>query len=675
MSDLHKDFDSEQDLHTQFDAEPSIKTEEPSLFDKYVPNAIKGLIPSAQTLGDLGASAVKGATLGAAIPASAALQASGEKINDLLGQPMGASGDQNLSLIEKYKKYQDLLKQGLEEGHQRHPKSNTVAEIAGGLASGGAILGGLGGAAEGTPGILSLAQNGQKLEALKQLGLISAKSGAIGGALNGVSAGLQSSGGLDTEEGRNQLMNDISSGATSGLETGAVLGPGIKLTGEAITPAIEGISNYAKKIPFARQNGVMWDYGQKGINPKSETELLNTGPTSITKLDNQRATALTQEIQAAHSRLGKAVGDSLINADKTFTEQNKFINIDPDTRQALQQIQDLATKYPEIVQNPRAQQIYEKISSANPDVLPSEAKTLLDYMDSYIDKFSAATNKTPSDKGILSSLNQTRRAFSNTLKQQVPEYGVAADRFNQFNTLVPETLLAGSRSPQVTDLPYGKPSDQELFDKLKPIIQGTTRQGSENQPIRENFTQFIGGAKDFEAQDAARLANGQVSQPAFDRPVSDIEKQIKQWSDDAVARNSMDALEPRTSGLGVLKQAATGLGSTGRSMVLSGTNFVSRQVKNISDIASSKNPVATLSRNIYNAPTDAVQTFARTLQDSPGLEKYGNNLSEALQSTDADRRNQVLFTIMQNPAARKAIGGGEKNQDTTQSTYNLPQQQ
>lgn len=125
----------------------------------------------------------------------------------------------------------------------------------------------------------------------------------------------------------------------------------------------------------------------------------------------------------------------------------------------------------------------------------------------------------------------------------------------------------------------------------------------------------------------------------------------------------MDAISPQ-AGVGSLgKEAILGYGAeTGRSLALTAANkagLIQNKVAN----SVVKNPVAKLGRGIYNAPNETVNMLAGKLKNTPGLEKYGKNLEEAVNSGNNNRRNQILFTIMQNPSARAVVGNDQEQEN------------
>jgi len=668
---LHDDFEKETDLHSDFENEQSVVSQ--NLLQKVggnIANTAKSVLPSAETSSDILSSiantgldtakgVAQGITIGAADELSAIPSAAAEYLYNKFNptnRELASKGFKidKPGILDLYRKNQQDIQKEYTKASDESPWAFTAGQLAGGMTSGSAIGGalGIGGEAAGNaPKLIDIAKNEGKLKALGELGIRGLKTYKQAAPTIALESALSSKeGGLTSIPEAKQLGEDTVGGLLFGLPAVLGLQAVTELGGPALKAIPNKIGDIVEETPLLRQMKVAYGYGEQGINPKSQKALLDTSPESLTRLDNTRSKALVDEIQAADQRVGQAVGQSLESA----TASGKLVNVDADTKAALSQVGSLADKYPEIAQNSRAQQIFGKIASTESNLTPTESKDLIDYMDAYIAKFKSATNKTPLEEGILGNLLTTRKSFSNTLKTQVPEYAQAAERFQQFRKLVPETLLAGSRSPDVVSQQFGKATDQELFDKIKPLIQGTTKQGSGTAPVRENFTQAMQGMKDFEAQEAERLASGQIKESALKRPASAIEDQIKKYSDDAVARGSMDALEPHT-GLGnLMKQTVTGTGDTGRSIALSSANMAGRISKTIG-AGATKNPVAQMSRAIYNAPHETVGALAQKLKSSPGFEKYGNQLEHALSSPDQNRRNQVLFTIMQNPSARAFV--------------------
>jgi hypothetical protein len=573
--------------------------------------------------------------------------------DDIAGLPDSSN------ILERYRQSQQDIQKELETSQDRSPWLYGGGQIAGGMTSGSAISGalGIGKAAPGAARLADIARNEGKLKALGELGLRGAKT--YGQALPVMlTEGALSSkeGGLTSMEEAGELGKDMAGSALFGLP--AVFG--MQAVSDVAAPMASAAAGGAKQrlqgiiddTPLLRQMKVSYGYGTEGINPKAQSATLNTdlgAAKNLTELDNTRTSKLLDEVYAAKDKIGSEVSNSLNTAES----MGRLVDIGQDTKDALSQVQALASKYPEIASNPRAAQIFSKISAGEGKVTPTEAKDLIDYMDAYIGKFKSATNVTPAEQGILSSLYQNRQKFSNTLKIAIPEYGQAAERYSQFMKLVPETITAGARPVGIKDEFFGTMNnqDQRLFDQLKRLNQGTTREGSATQPVRESFVNTIKGLKTFEQQEAERLAKGQISDSAFSRTAQEIEDEIKANSDDAVARGSMDALSPHTGVATTFAKVLTGTGETGRAMSLSSANIAGRVANKIGKSGQS-NPISKIVSSIYRAPQETTLALSQKLKNVPGLEKYGKSLEEALNSSDSNRRNQVLFTIMQNPQAR-----------------------
>lgn len=697
---LHDDFEKEEDLGKSFEAEQSV--EKPSMLQNIKSNMLgaaksigdaissssEAIAPYLQSLAESGIDTARGVgqglTIGAGDEIGGALSALAERpasylLDKINGVPSDLAGlPDSSNILDRYRESQKAIQKENEFSQERSPYLSLAGQLAGGVASGSAIGGalGIGGeAAANAPKLLDIARNEGKLKALGELGLRGLKTYkqalptiALEGALS------SKEGGLTSIPEAKELGKDVVGSALFGLPAvmglQAVTEVGTPLAREAAGKIKSKVGSMVEDAPLLRQMKAAYGYGLEGINPKSQkTQLESTlGKTNLAELDNTRTQELMNEIQDAQQRVGQATRQSLVDA----TAAGKQIDIAPEVKDALSQVQSLADKYPEISNNPRAKEIFGKIaSSEGSQVTPTDAKDLIDYMDAYIGKFKAATNKTPLEEGILSNLYQTRKQFSNTLQTQVPEYGAAAERYTNFMNLVPETILAKNKPVDIKDQMFSNlnKGDEKLFDSLKQMIQGTTRPGSATESVRESFVQSMKGLKTFEQQEAERLAAGTIKESALQRPASAIEDMIKKYSDDAVARNSMDALNPHTGVASTMAKVLTGTGETGRAMALSSANLAGR-LRSPINAGAMKNPIAKMSRAIYNAPHETVTALANSLKNQAGLEKYGQNLEHALQSTDSNRRNQVLFTIMQNPSAR-AFVDQHANED---ESNNVPQE-
>lgn len=576
-------------------------------------------------------------------------------------------------LKELYRKNQKDIQKEFDTSSDRSPILNLIGQIGGGVAS-GSILGaatGLGAAEGGGKSLLDIMRNEGKLKALAELGLRGGKTYAKAlPAIAAESALSSKEGGLFNPEERSKLAEDTIGGALFGLPT--VLGlqavtdvgiPALKAGGQALKGKVRDV---IEDTPLLSQMKSSYDYGLEGINPRSSKAQLETtlGKTNLAEVDNSRVQNLMSEIDKMDQTIGKAVGDSLENA----TAAGIQVNLSADAQKSLAQLQAISQKYPELADNTKANEIFSKIVTNKGNITPNEAHELIDYTDAYINKFKNATNKTPLDESVLSNLIKTRKDFSTTLKNSVPDYAKAAERMASFRNKVPETIIARNRPVEVTDNYYGnmKNQDQKMFDALKSVVQGTMRSGSGAAESRTSYVNMIKGLKQFEQEEAARVGAKTIQKSALERPVSAIEEQIKKYSNDAVTRNAMDAISPQAGPGGIGKQAILGHGAeTGRALVLGAANKAGLLERKIAS-NTLKNPVAKLGRGIYNAPDELVHSLADKLSSTPGLEKYGKNLTDAVNSGNNNRKNQILFTVMQNPAARAVVGTDEDSTSETQ---------
>jgi hypothetical protein len=636
------------------------------------PSAIQSLlarIPGAQTVVDalptVGQKALdfaqgagQGLTLGTADEIGGAIGAGAEALYnkfDPTNADLAAKGFnvEQPGLQDLYRQNQQQIQGQFDAAQTNSPVINTVGNIGGAIVGAPAMLGaataaganalGLGAAA--SP-LAAIAGDSSKLARLSQLGLTAGKNAlaAVPGlALEG--ATNSKTGGVLTEDERSKLASDVA----DNVKTGAALVGAGTVAGAGISAAAGKVKDALKDSPLAQQLGIAFDYGTQGINPRDAKFRLATelGVTNNAQIDNKRTKELVDQIYEANTKIGTQVKSSIDKA----TQAGVQIDVTPEARQALDQLQNLISKYPELSDNTNVRRAYQKIAETG-QVDPREAKDLLNYMDRYIGLFKSSSD--PLQKDVRRGLIEARTGFDTVLKDAVPEYAQAAERYSSFNRLVPETIIAGSSTPEVEGKFFSTMNNgrKSLTNAIKKLNQGATAGNSE---LDSAFGNSIIGMKQFEADDAARLARGEINETAFKVPVSSIEENIKRNSNDAIVRNSKDALEGGGNGkagaLKAVKSFVFGGGGPLKNASIATANKTGKAVNAISDSS-----VGKIGRSFAKAPDTVVRSAADVLQGIPGLQRYGNSLKEALDSGNAARKNQILFTVMQNPAARSALG-------------------
>ena len=136
---------------------------------------------------------------------------------------------------------------------------------------------------------------------------------------------------------------------------------------------------------------------------------------------------------------------------------------------------------------------------------------------------------------------------------------------------------------------------------------------------------------------------------------------IKSSADDAAVRRATRKTQESQGGVGVGLKDISGLAQTGRGAILTTSYLAGR--------AASSKPamkIASMGRNLYNAPADTLNGLAAKLEANPVLSMFGKSLREGLENGDSAKKNAALFTIMQNPNARAFIEAEEPENEEEQ---------
>lgn len=588
--------------------------------------------------GQIAGGAISGSTIGGALGIGAKAAGIGEAT--LAGE--AAAGINGLSKLDKA----IAVSKGLIPA--REAVGSELATVGSGLSKLRGVAEALPAAESVAPSLGNIIQNPSKVEALK--GVLGRGFDTYKQALPvilGESALSSKEGGLTSIDEAKQLGKDVLGGAafalplTLGLQ-GTVEGAG------ALSKKLKGyVQENAKESPLIRQMKKQYDYGTQNINPSTESAKFG----ELAHIDTDRTNEMLDVLDKTRQSIGRDVKESLISA----TNSGKVVNIDPQINESLKTLKTVVDRFPEISSDKDAKKIFEKIALSDKGISPLETHDLIDYIDDAISEFKPSAMTDRVSNNVLKTLYKTRSEISNALKTQVPEYGLQANRFAEFMT-VPEQLISGDVPVEVKNLYYSNVNkvDEKAYQKMKQLLQGTTKMGSGTKQVRDSYNNVMQRMNDFEVEELQRVARGEIPESALTKTAKQFGEQIKDYSDDAVSRGSADALAPR-SGLGTtVEKAVTGIGETGHSALLKGANLAGRLKTPLSS-ATTMNPIAKMSRAIYNAPHETVNALAGKLKNQPGLEKYGQNLEHALQSPDTNKRNQVLFTIMQNPSARAFV--------------------
>lgn len=565
-------------------------------------------------------------------------------------------------LSDLYRQNQQSIQKEFESSANRSPIGYTAGQLAGGITSGSAIGGalGIGGEAAGdAPKLLDIARDQGKMKALGELlkrgGTTYAQALptiALEGALS------SKKGGLTSLPEAQELGKDVVGSAMFGLP--AVMG--LQAATEVAAPMARNAANAIKgkvqgivgESPLLRQTKVSYDYGVKNINPKSEfAQMIKPGVSGSGILAHEESSN-TNELLDNLMQPRQAIGKDIENSLNQATNDNVIVPFKDKANTILDSIKDVSNVYPGIKKDEKLNYLANKLAKSE-SLNPLETHDLIDYTDAFLNKLKPSVQD-PNIGSIIESLNDTRQNLLSTLKQSVPEYAKHAERYSNFMQ-IPEQLLAGDVPLANKNIFYSRVNnaDDRAYLKMRQLVQGSTASGSISKIPKTATNNLIDKMQNFEGSELQKVANGELPASSMNTSTEDFANKLRSYSDKSNARGNTDALAPQTGVTGTIKQVLTGTGETGRAMVLSGANLAGR-LRTPINAGVTKNPVAQISRAIYNAPDATVTALAQKLKGSPGVAKYGEQLEHALSSPDTNRRNQVLFTIMQNPSARAFVG-------------------
>ena len=242
-----------------------------------------------------------------------------------------------------------------------------------------------------------------------------------------------------------------------------------------------------------------------------------------------------------------------------------------------------------------------------------------------------------------------RNAIDTRLKQAIPAYKEAARQFDEFRTMVPETLLQYG-NPQ-KEVFYGKLKNAEgkLFEKIQDVISRSKQGGSSSIldiNTRKNLEQNL-----LKLEQTNPTAIKQMGYNSAQEAIDDLAKK----SDIGALFKEVSGVEARTSMPKSIQTAALGVAETGRGIIEGVANKAGLAMgsKSMKAVAA---PMQQMNK-IFKASDDKLRGLAERMAQSQDklAQNTGEKLLQALDNKGDVSRNAILFTILQNPNLRGQI--------------------
>lgn len=608
-----------------------------------------------EDLADTGRGLVQGLTAGT----------SDELIGAAKASLPSSDEDQGQDWKTLYKKYQGIEQAKNDAAKARSPYLYGTGQVAGMVAP--AVL--TAGASIPEQAALEGGEVAAKLTAgqlAKKAAIGGLKNAGTGAVIGGVMGGTESEQGKligATPEEEQKLAADVVGGAATGALTGGAIGtalPLVKAGGSALKDKIGNkLSDYISNSPFWSQVGKSKELGEQGTNLYSENAI--QGPigetTGLIHQDTNATKDLVNRIYNVDTKLGQNVGQAIDNA----TDQGVTVDLTDPMLNSVNTFKNLINNDETLRANPKAQKLYDTIFQMSNDgefdasnLTPKEVQSLrqdvVDFADSIKQK----------EPNIANLGYQFQGQIGDLLKQAVPEYKIAAERFEQFRRLVPETLISGAIPVDISQVNLGsmKNDEAKLFQSAKNMIQGSRMSGAGSNNAKETFKNLINGVDTFEKNEAERMASGQV-------PLNDDVPKLVDSSDKSQAEGLQDMIKNRADQSALLQQAWRTNPQESATTSIKGAMFGRGSIMNLANkyglykdtLAKPIAAPVNLVKKVYGSSEEELRGMAQKMSQVPGLQSVGKTLLQGLDNKDSAGVNAAIFSIMQNPQARILING------------------
>jgi hypothetical protein len=586
---------------------------------------------------DLGLGAAQGITLGGADELEGGVRALGAKLS-------GEDAD----LVELYRQYQELSEKKYKQAEERSPWLYGAGNIAGGVAL-APLTGGAGLAAAGTRvAVKEAMKQGGKMAAAKALGKAALKDALVAAPAAGVYGSLASEHDVIGASGEEKMKNLEDSLVSAGL--GGTISGTMGLAANLAPVAAESAKKAKDSLlegPLARLVKSAYRKGEEGINLGNEN-LRN----KLFAESGDFADELSGIIGKGDDAMGAAVGQSIedatakgvtVDISRAFDDvdlaqildDNAGLKFDPKIKKALQAI----------------------VSNENQTVTPNQARAIKDQMNKILGLLEGDNSfLANSTRDTVAKFN---RGVDNALKNAIPEYRDAAQKFAQFRQSTSEQIMAGSTPAEKSGIMFGKTkkAEQKLRDAIEDLVHGATKEGSGGQ----------GTSKAAWHRVQEKLLQLEKNNPeAFARMGTDAKsliQKIKTASDDSALIQTYSQQNPRSSIPKNPQDVLTSFGGSANSKLLGFANKMGYwKVPEKVGAAATALPKLT-KKVLFDMPLDGLAAVATPFAEStnPQAKKYGEALLRAINNKDQVAKNATLFAIMQNPNLRQMLNLEEED--------------
>jgi hypothetical protein len=494
------------------------------------------------------------------------------------------------------KSFKDLL-----ESYRKHQKENEaeyekVKERSPILSTVGEIGGGL------LPGLAT----GGATAGMSLGGRLATMGSA--GALVG---GLSSKGNI--EENPSELLTDTGIGTAMGLIPEAAISGAKKLAPKVTGPAVKKFKDIFEDYTAPRQHIKAFEEGLEGkgfFGDKNRIRLAEeaeAGAKEITgKFDKMREVA--SDAYGDVMKNAPEVSDYTASQLKNFDEAGSILdNMKSRTGVKLDEISGTLDQI-----------------RAGESVGAQELKNLQMFLRDNASKINQGET--------IDQILAAKSSADELLKTKVPGYSNVNEMFRK----VEEPMEAF-----LTNTPSG-----EMSFGSKPSIktQGTKEYQTAKKAIESSQRPFMAGQESFEKLHQLKkgLENLQKSNPEAlaKMGIGNVDEFMKNIRDKSDVQSIMKTI----SGSGSLSQTGDLFGQ-GLRLSYGAANVAGQTARKASQIG----------KGLYNMPDNALINLSSKLRNVPGMGHLGTALEEAIQKSDSHGRNAVLFSIIQNPEARKEV--------------------
>lgn len=424
----------------------------------------------------------------------------------------------------------------------------------------------------------------------------------------------------------------------SGIGMGSLTGMAIGGAAQGIKEGAKAVKNIGKDSDFIQKMKALYGMGKQGVNVSGSSGQDTTALLAAKTVPNE----ITNQIMKVDKLNGQEIGKTIQNAQQSGLS----FNIDEGFSNARIDVGNFFAENPLLPKlvNKESYGIFSGLSNKG-NLTPVEAQELMKSLYTMADDLEGPAASDAVSLAAKKQAYELANQLNSALKEQIPGYKQAAEKFARFRQEIPETILQPGTPTDKRTVYLG-----DLNNKQTKLFEATRDMFEQAQLPGASVT--AGGRRAGLVELGQNLESLQMTDPDIISKLGgkNAGEIYQGWKDKANLLAGLKQAQGFNPHQGFVKTLVGHIVGSGEGLALNISNKLGRASKAIGE----SGPVR-MSDQLFSADNGKLMQLAQSLKGTTGTGRLGEALEKALQNKSDIAKKAVLFQLMQDPNYREHL--------------------